>query len=476
MQRVIRDAQAVLDGTSALQNKVALIQKHLPPVTASLFAIPRTGADGVLEWWTELGGQPTPYADLDKDSQQRLLQTYQQRQDALSQLADELKKRDQQGAAHELESLIGEPTLTDLYSLNGEPLVIRWNTPRPAKVLPPPVIAPAAVAPVAAAVATSKGWRLAALLLGLLLLLLLLLALWAWWFWRPLPVVEPVAQAPIVTPAPVVAPAPEPAPEPEPVVVPEPEPARVPEPVQAPPPKPKPVPVAKPAPPPSLDNYACRKDAPAVETPQFVVVLDTSGSMMLNINAAKADEDWFFGDPANRYRNPNRVQQIFQSPNRMEVAADSLNATIKALDSKIDIRLITFAGCNATPDHGVFRFDQRPRLMAGIRGLVGNDGTPLAASLQKAAGTVDGRNRDAMIVMFIDGEDGCDQDACAVSRQIAQQQPRLRVNVVNIGAGGASRCIAENTGGRTYASNNATELAKAMKLATKEVSSSANCK
>lgn len=466
MQRVIRDTHAVPDGTSAQQSKVALIQKHLPPVAASLFAIPRTGADGIVEWWTELGGQPTPYADLDKDSQRRLLQTFQQRQDAIRQLADELRKRDQPDTAHQLESLTGEPIPGDLYSLNGEPLVIRWDTPRAPKVMPPPLVPPAAaVAPVAAG---SKGWRLAALLLGLLLLLLLLLALWAWWFWRPAPVVELVAPSPIVEPAKVVAPDPEP--EPEPVVVPEPEPE------PAPPPPPKPEPVAKPAPPPSLDNYACRKGAAKVETPQFVVVLDTSGSMMLNIKAVKADEDWFFGNSLNRYTDVRRAQQIFQPPNRMDVAADSLNGMIKALDPKIDMRLITFAGCESTPDHGVFRFGDRPRLMSGIRGLVGNDGTPLAASLEKAASTVDGRNRDAMIVMFIDGEDGCQQDACAVSRRVAQQQPRLRVNVVNIGVAGASRCIAENTGGRTYASTDAAELAKVLKLATKEVSSSADCK
>ncbi|EJM79329.1 hypothetical protein PMI31_00136, partial [Pseudomonas sp. GM55] len=31
MQRVIRDAQATSEGVSALQAKVALIQKHFPP-------------------------------------------------------------------------------------------------------------------------------------------------------------------------------------------------------------------------------------------------------------------------------------------------------------------------------------------------------------------------------------------------------------------------------------------------------------
>ena len=62
-----------------------------------------------------------------------------------------------------------------------------------------------------------------------------------------------------------------------------------------------------------------------------------------------------------------------------------------------------------------------------------------------------------------------------MSRQIAREQPRLRVNVVKIGAGGPSRCIAENTGGRVYNSTNAAELAKQLKLASKEVSSNAKC-
>jgi len=47
--------------------------------------------------------------------------------------------------------------------------------------------------------------------------------------------------------------------------------------------------------------------------------------------------------------------------------------------------------------------------------------------------------------------------------------------VVNIGTGGPSRCIAENTGGRVYSSNNAAELGKQLKLASKEVASNAKC-
>ncbi|KQN44678.1 hypothetical protein ASE98_06975 [Pseudomonas sp. Leaf48] len=492
MQRVIRDAQATSEGMSALQAKVALIQKHFPPTVASLFAIPRMGSGDVLEWWTELGGQPTPYADLNEDAQRRLLETYEVRQTSLGQLADELQKRGQPTEADDLRSLLGAPELDKLYSLNGEPLVVRWNL-RPPKPIVPPVIPVAPIVP-----PSRRGWWIAAALLALLLLLL---ALWLWWFLHrePVVVVPPVAPAaPVVTPAekPVekpVEPVPEPVvePEPKPAPVPEPAPEPVPEPKPVPPPKPapepKPVPppkpvVAAPPPPPppppvpTLDNFACRKNAPPAEVPQFVVVLDTSGSMNLNIKSVKADEDWYFGgNDLNKLLDPDRTMRLTAKPSRMDVAKDSLAGMINGLDPKIDTRLITFAGCERTPDRGVFRFGDRPRLINGIRGLAPDDGTPLADSLAHAASTVDGRNNDAVIVMFVDGEDGCGQDVCAVSRRIAREQPRLRVNVVKIGAGGPSRCIAENTGGRVYNSTNAAELANQLKQASKEVSSNTKC-
>ncbi len=139
MQRVIRDTQASPQGMSALQDKVALIQKHFPATVANLFAIPRMGSGEVLEWWTELGGQPTPYAELNEDAQRRLLQTYEVRQTSLGQLADELQKRGQTTDADALRSLIGTPELDTLYSLNGEPLVVRWNQLKPKPVpVPPP--------------------------------------------------------------------------------------------------------------------------------------------------------------------------------------------------------------------------------------------------------------------------------------------------------------------------------------------------
>lgn len=72
--------------------------------------------------------------------------------------------------------------------------------------------------------------------------------------------------------------------------------------------------------------------------------------------------------------------------------------------------------------------------------------------------------------MFVDGRDSCGTSVCEVSEQIAQRQPRLRINVVNISAATGSNCAASNTGGRVYTANDAAAVAEALKQASREVS------
>ena len=74
MQRITRDEHATPHGLDALKDKIALILKHFPPSVASVYAIPRIGSGDVVEWWTELGGQPTRFHDLNEDQQAALLE------------------------------------------------------------------------------------------------------------------------------------------------------------------------------------------------------------------------------------------------------------------------------------------------------------------------------------------------------------------------------------------------------------------
>ena len=223
---------------------------------------------------------------------------------------------------------------------------------------------------------------------------------------------------------------------------------------------------------PVQSNPVCRASTPQGSElpPEFVVILDTSGSMNLNINATKDDEDWYFKSRPQPEDNDPRTVKIFAPQTRLDVAKTALTGIINNLHPDIDTRLMTFAGCFRQPDHGVFSAAQRPQLITGIQGLNANEGTPLASSLKKAARQVNGRDRDAVIVMFVDGDDGCNENVCKVAQRIAVEQPRLRVNVVNIGDSSLSNCIAENTGGSIYSSRNASDLANALKHATQAVS------
>lgn len=408
MQRITRDEHAAPEGLEALAAKIALILKHFPPSVASLYAIPRIGSGNVVEWWTELGGQPTRFHDLNEDQQAALLARYGQRQETLGLLVGELDARGQSDQGSSLRTLIAPPDLNNLYSINGDPVVVRWGlAPRAPAVTPP--VPPRPLPPPVVVHRVWRGWPW--LFLGLLLLGLLL---WALWHWR-LPLMNLW---------------------------------------------------------PSQSSYACRATDPgnADLPPEFVVILDTSGSMNLNINATKADEDWYFKSRPQPEDDDPRTLKLFSAQTRLDVAKASLTGMINDLHPDIDTRLMTFSGCYRQPDHGVFNVAQRPQLIAGIQGLHANEGTPLASSLKKAARQVNGRDRDAVIVMFVDGDDGCNENVCKVAQDIALEQPRLRVNVVNIGDSSLSNCIAENTGGSIYSSRNANDLAHALKNATQTVS------
>ncbi|MBX8544041.1 hypothetical protein [Pseudomonas cichorii] len=414
MQRITRDATSPSpELLRSLENKVELLHRHFPPSVASLYATPRAGTQDTLQWWSELGGQPLTYESLGSTARQALLARYEQRQQAIRQLVDELKARGKTEESQALDTLIGAPDLDNLYSLNDEPVVVRWGL-KP-KAVPPVSSAAPTPPPATLPIVPSTRWWLR-IPLWLLLLPLLLLLLWLLWTWRG-------SVWNLIYPTPV-------------------------------------------------ESYACTANTPK---PDFVVVLDTSGSMNININATAADEEWLSQTGQNLPETNPRKASLLAEPTRMTVAKQSFAAMIDQLHPDIDTRLITFKGCTHTVDQGLFGRNARPQLIAGVNQLQADDGTPLAASLADAASKVDGRFKDAVVVMFVDGEDGCEQNACEVSARIASQQPRLRVNVVNISDSALSNCIAENTGGRVYAANNAVEVQRMLREAMDEVSNKPNC-
>ena len=88
-----------------------VLKRHLPEVTASLFARPLTTADpqGAVDWYSDMAGQPVPLLDLPPDAQDALRGLLADRLQAIARLADALEQREPeifQSLKPELENLL----------------------------------------------------------------------------------------------------------------------------------------------------------------------------------------------------------------------------------------------------------------------------------------------------------------------------------------------------------------------------------
>lgn len=244
-----------------------ILKRHLPPSTAALFAKPKEAQDaGIIEWYSELGGQPVPFSTLTEPEAAQVRRLLDERLDSIQQLATRLDSQgaDGQRQAALLRQAARYPDTSTLYSLNGQPVLTFWGygvkpppvvpgaqafngtTPSPAtpglNAAPPGGMEPPLTTPVAQPEPKKRSrwwlWLLLALLLAGLLAAL-------WWFFCP----EAQPKPPVEPPA-IEEPKSEPKPEPEVVplkeepVAPEPEPVPEPEP-QPPPPPPEPDPLDK---------------------------------------------------------------------------------------------------------------------------------------------------------------------------------------------------------------------------------------
>ncbi|GEN26481.1 hypothetical protein HVA01_01270 [Halovibrio variabilis] len=422
MQRVLREEDLALAESHQPERLQTLVYRYCPPSIGNLFALPRDGNSGALEWWTELAGQPRHFTELPLAEQEALKQRLDQRLSALGNLITELEKRGEPAAA-ELRKLPTTPDTSNLYAVNGEPLLIRWVPTESASIpasVPSPATAPLPSAAVKPTSSASRRWVIPLLLP--LLAGLALLGLWlAFTHWERFSLPWQPSDAKALP-------------------------------------------------------FACRNDD--TPPPEFITIFDTSGSMNLNIQTSMEDEQWLFNMPdflRELRANDPRVQRMMAEPSRLTIAQHAFSDLVQAIDPDVDIGLVTYQGCEATIGHGVFNAEQRPQLIEGVHGLAANDGTPLAASLLRAAGMVDGKERDAVILAFVDGADGCGQNQCAVAQDIASRQPRLRVNVVDISNSGLSNCIAEQTGGRVFGSQDAELISTMLKEAGRETLSEEYC-
>ena len=79
-------------------------------------------------------------------------------------------------------------------------------------------------------------------------------------------------------------------------------------------------------------------------------------------------------------------------------------------------------------------------------------GTPIYEGIEKALTLLDGKKREALIVLITEGNGDCtERKICALMENVAKERPKLKVNIVSINSPwNATDCLAKATGGQIF--------------------------
>ena len=433
MQRLARfKLQEINQNVTALfvhyDEIIKILRSHLPPSTATLFAKPEIKADQVtVEWYSELEGQPVLITqEMQEDKRFKpTISLIQQRLNAIMTLNQELMTKGvltpEQSAW--LAQLVEGAThdTRQIYLVNNEPVITGSGIGK--KVEPP---APPPVVPLTAPKHRWCYW--------LLPLLLLLLGLLAWWWLNREPVVPPKVEPPKVEEPKKEEPKPEPPKEEPKVEEPKPEPKK-----------------------------NCRVVEKPTDAPQLAIIFNNASGMRYTLleSATKvAIFDEKLRNPAKYGITQQDVYYMYRKPNRSVASKKSVAELINNIPTAVDIGLVELKSCLSTSkkasyatNHGIFTAAQRSTLKAKLNKMQVREnqvpGTPIYEGLQKALTIIDGKEREALIVLITEGNGDCtNRNVCELIKKEAKERLKLKINIVNINSPWHNTdCLAKTTGG-----------------------------
>ena len=231
-----------------------------------------------------------------------------------------------------------------------------------------------------------------------------------------------------------------------------------PEPVQEPPKEEPKVEEPKPEP-----KKNCRVVEKLTDAPQLAIIFNNASGMRYTLlESAKkvAIFDEKLRNPAKYGITQQDVYYMYRKPNRSVASKKSVAELINNIPTAVDIGLVELKSCLSTSkkasyatNHGIFTAAQRSTLKAKLNKMQVREnqvpGTPIYEGLQKALTIIDGKEREALIVLITEGNGDCtNRNVCELIKKEAKERPKLKINIVNINSPWHNTdCLAKTTGG-----------------------------
>lgn len=159
--------------------------------------------------------------------------------------------------------------------------------------------------------------------------------------------------------------------------------------------------------------------------------------------------------------------QIDETP-KVDIARRVIKKMLDQWDKKTKLGVMVYGHRNNSSCSDIQTLSNLGRvnsrkIMKMLQALRPKGRTPLTASVIMAADILKSKEAAATIILVSDGIENCDMDPCKEATVLKQENSRLRVHVVGFDVEGLKdisklKCIATNTGGQYYSTNNANEL------------------
>lgn len=156
---------------------------------------------------------------------------------------------------------------------------------------------------------------------------------------------------------------------------------------------------------------------------------------------------------------------------KIDTAKSVLRETLETLPPEVSVGMLAY-GHRRRGDCGDVELvspigSDAAQLRAVVGRLTPRGKTPIAASLQAAAGAFDGRLEQTNNILLIsDGIETCSGNPCAVAEELAKMNIDLKVHVVGFNVDAATRaqlqCIADKGRGQYFDARNAAEFSAAL--------------
>lgn len=173
------------------------------------------------------------------------------------------------------------------------------------------------------------------------------------------------------------------------------------------------------------------------------------------------------------------MKKMVENDARMDVAKKVLGETLTAMPADAQLGLIVYGhreakDCTDIELVAPIGGEDAASINKTVQGLKAIGETPIAESLRKASKSFKAfKGQQNSIILVTDGVEECKGNPCAAAQELKDAGLDVAVNVVGftLGAeeGKALQCVADITGGKYYAANDAKGLTDALQAVQKQV-------